>query len=290
MSIWVRVLGAVAIAGAPLAAVQAEVLFGLTSLNTIVTFETDDASIILTSAPITGIGAGETLLDIDLRPGNVRLYTLSSAGTLYMLTGGAAGYAATSVGALGASLTGSRHGIDFNPAADRLRIVSNSNQSLRVNPLSAATAVDAPVSFLASPATDPNIVGVAYTNNRPDAVTTILYGLDARTNTLVRFVSPNTGVLQTVGALSFNAGTAARVGFDISGATGDAFATRNNRLYAINLATGQSIRMGLIGGPRGAEIIGITAATVPEPTSWVLMIGGFGAVGASLRRRRMLAA
>ena len=32
------------------------------------------------------------------------------------------------------------------------------------------------------------------------------------------------------------------------------------------------------------------AGTVPEPASWALMIGGFGLVGASLRRRRAVAA
>ena len=31
-------------------------------------------------------------------------------------------------------------------------------------------------------------------------------------------------------------------------------------------------------------------AAVPEPTTWALMIGGFGLAGASLRRRRMVAA
>ena len=33
----------------------------------------------------------------------------------------------------------------------------------------------------------------------------------------------------------------------------------------------------------------VTTGAVPEPTSWALMIGGFGMAGAALRRRRMLA-
>ena len=37
----------------------------------------------------------------------------------------------------------------------------------------------------------------------------------------------------------------------------------------------------------GGEIRGfLTAASVPEPTAWALMLLGFGALGASLRRRR----
>jgi len=49
---------------------------------------------------------------------------------------------------------------------------------------------------------------------------------------------------------------------------------------------GQGFRGSLI-----AETIEVhPLAVVPEPTSWALMIGGFGAVGAVLRRRRAVAA
>jgi hypothetical protein len=37
-------------------------------------------------------------------------------------------------------------------------------------------------------------------------------------------------------------------------------------------------------------ITGITAAVVPEPATWALLIGGFGAVGAAARLRRATAA
>lgn len=41
----------------------------------------------------------------------------------------------------------------------------------------------------------------------------------------------------------------------------------------------------------GGEIRGnLTLTAVPEPASWAMMIGGFGLVGASMRRRRMVAA
>ena len=35
--------------------------------------------------------------------------------------------------------------------------------------------------------------------------------------------------------------------------------------------------------------LSVTTGGVPEPSAWVLMIGGFGAAGAALRRRRGLA-
>ncbi|MEW5684470.1 MAG: PEPxxWA-CTERM sorting domain-containing protein, partial [Pseudomonadota bacterium] len=42
-------------------------------------------------------------------------------------------------------------------------------------------------------------------------------------------------------------------------------------------------------GPNGRETFGAPAA-VPEPATWALMIGGFGLAGATLRRRRSVAA
>ncbi|MDO6413206.1 PEPxxWA-CTERM sorting domain-containing protein [Sphingomonas sp. BIUV-7] len=40
-----------------------------------------------------------------------------------------------------------------------------------------------------------------------------------------------------------------------------------------------------LGNP-GEYAFGATAAAVPEPASWAMMIGGFGVVGAGMRRRR----
>ncbi len=40
----------------------------------------------------------------------------------------------------------------------------------------------------------------------------------------------------------------------------------------------------------GSSVSPIGGATVPEPATWALMIGGFGLVGASLRRRAAIAA
>jgi hypothetical protein len=54
----------------------------------------------------------------------------------------------------------------------------------------------------------------------------------------------------------------------------------------------QSLTFSQIDGVDGAILAGVTLETgaVPEPTVWALMIGGFGLVGATLRRRSRLAA
>mgnify|MGYP003693911373 CR=1 FL=1 len=88
------------------------------------------------SAPIsvTGIGA-ETLLDIDIRPANGALYALSNLGNLYSInvTTGAAILSANLAGVI-LDPNATRFGIDFNPTVDRLRIVSNTGQNLRLTP------------------------------------------------------------------------------------------------------------------------------------------------------------
>ena len=56
---------------------------------------------------------------------------------------------------------------------------------------------------------------------------------------------------------------------------------------AITLLSGYGVsKYGLNVGKGFAGSITYTAAAVPEPTSWALMITGFGLAGATLRRRR----
>ena len=281
----VRLAAACALACAPLSAAHAERLFGLTSLGSIVTFDSNSAAVLDSTSAITGIDPAETLLGFDFRPANRTLYTLSSAGNLYTLAGNSNGYLATLVGTVAVTIAGG-YGLDFNPVADRLRAVSALDQNTRIVPGSAAATSDLAVNYPGNPSLDPNILGIAYSNSRVGTVSTIEYGIDSRTDSLVRFLSPNAGTLQTVGALGIAIADTDRVSFDISGRLGDAFMARNDRLYAVNLATGRATNLGRIGGLAGPQIIGLTATAVPEPASWALMIGGFGVVGGSLRRRR----
>src|SRR5262249_17421238 len=153
--------------------------------------------------------------------------------------------------------------VDFNPVPDRLRVVSDADQNLRLNPNNAAVAgVDGTLSYAATDASanaDPNIVGVAYTNNYAGATSTTLYFIDSGMDILGiqgsiggSPVSPNTGQLSTVGKL--NVDTTDLVGFDIAPVTNAAFASLTpqgadqSQLYTINLSTGAATPIGTIGG------------------------------------------
>lgn len=258
---------------------QAELIYGLTGDNRIVTFDSSTPGTLSSSLVINGLG-GDVLTGIDLRPVNRQLYSVATNGNLYRLaldgTGGA--YGANLIGNLGVGITGTGHGIDFNPVVDRLRFVSDTDLNLRINPNNAATTVDGAISggF--------DIVGSAYLNSFPGTTSTALFGLDSATDQLLRTTMPNAGAYFAVGSLGIDIGGSDRVGFDISGETDAAYFNVGGQFYTLNLATGASTLVGSLGA---GELVGITAAAaIPEPTTWALLIGGFGLAGAALRRRR----
>jgi len=81
------------------------------------------------------------------------------------------------------------------------------------------------------------------------------------------------------------------IGFDISGLTGTAYASITtggiSRLYTINLTTGAatlaSSNVGAIGSGT-TPFLGLTAATVPEPSSVLLLASACLMLGIRSRR------
>jgi hypothetical protein len=271
-------------------AAHAERLYGLTFDNRIVTFDSANPEAIQTTRSISGLAPGVLLVGLDVRPANGLLYTLSSTGTVYelMLTGG--GYVATAKSNLSTAPSGSAYGFDFNPVPDRLRLISDTGQNLRINVDTGAAIVDGMISSSTGPAM---ITGAAYTNSVAGASSTILYALDAAADSLLRSTNPNAGTYvgtnlmgEAFGPLGFGFTTANAVGFDISGKTGAAFANIDSLLWSIDLVTGQGSSLGIVGaGPLRSIATGVTGG-VPEPATWALFIAGFGLVGATLRQRR----
>jgi hypothetical protein len=265
---------------------QAEALFGLTTTNALVSFDSA-APLMASQRAITGLAVGEQILGIDTRPANGSLVGLSSLGKLYTLDG--ASGAATLLSTLSTPLSGSSFGVDFNPTVDRLRVTSNTGQNLRINVDTGAVTVDGALNGATS-----GLNASAYTNSFAGATTTTLYGISAVTDMLYTQNPPNNGTLAAVGALGVD--TIGTIGFDISGSSGVAYASftdgsnGKSSLYTLNLATGAATLVGAfgIGGNAAvaAPLMALAVSPVPEPTSYALFIAGLAGVVALARRRR----
>ena len=187
-------------------------IFAITASNNLISFNVSTPGTIASSVAISGLALGETIVGIDFRPRNNQLYGISSGSRIYTIntmTG-----AATAVGTaiFTPVLSGAAFGVDFNPAADRIRLVSDMEQNLRMNADNGSVAmVDAAIAYAtgdANASANPNLVGMAYTNNFNSAVSTTLFGIDSNLDILVRQGSvggapdsPNNGKLTSIGSL-----------------------------------------------------------------------------------------
>lgn len=266
---------------------RAALVYALTDENDLLTFNSSSPEVLLGNGAISGLAVNEDLVGIDIRPANNMLYGVGSFGNVYSIN--PANQVATYVSTLSTPLNGSRFGVDFNPVADRLRVVSDTRQSLRINVDTGATIVDGMLT--ASPS--PIVTAVAYTNSfgpspRVSPGTT-LYGIDVRStgDHLVIVNPPNSGTLSTVGPLGINVG--ALTGFDIlsTNANNVAFAALQrpggfSEFYSIDLGTGAASLIGEIGG---GDLIDGIAVVIPEPASFVLAASALVA-GLAVRRRR----
>ncbi len=261
---------------------------GLDTQNNLVFFDSTNPGVIVNSVSITGLQANEFLFGIDYRPATSQLFGIGSTSVLYQIdpfTG-----VASAIGSSFPSVIGNALGVDFNPVPDRLRVVSNAGQNLRLNPNDGTGVADGNLAYATGDANvgqPANIAAVAYSNNVAGATTTTLYGIDTALDILVIQNPPNAGLLNTVGALGVNFTNLA--GFDIFTQNGidAAFASTGSSLYSINLGTGAATLIGDIGG--GTNLRDIAVTPVPEPTT---MAGAFlgGSAIAVFRRRRLKSA
>ena len=247
----------------------AEFLYGLTTAGTLVRFSPEAPDSIVATLAITGLQGtgGEVLVGLDARPVDGKLYAIGNdAGTGRLYTIDPLTGAATLVATLAAdpadltnpftALTGTEFGLDFNPTADRLRVVSDAGQNLRINPDTGLVTTDADLNPLT-----PVVVGSAYTNNFAGTTTTTLYAIDATTNQLFLQNPPNNGTLTLVGDLGLDVD--AVLGFDIVPGTGTAYAALVvggvSGLYSIDLFNGRSTLVENFGG--GVTLRGLAVGT-----------------------------
>ena len=108
------------------------IILGLTKDQRLVQFRECRPEKLYEIGSVYGLKAPDTaLVGIDFRVQNGQLYGVGNGGGIYTIDTYTA--AATLVSQLTVSLDGTFFGVDFNPAADRLRIISNTGQNLRHN-------------------------------------------------------------------------------------------------------------------------------------------------------------
>lgn len=258
---------------------RSHVLFAVTQDNQLISFNASTPGQLISKIPLQGLASGERLLGIDFRVFRGELFGLSTQGRLVRIH--LANGTVTPIGAPVSLPRGEAFGIDFNPTVDRVRVVNDLGANLRLHPetgaivdFDPATPGVQPDQALAYPAGDllagnkPTIIAAAYTYDKTDEKITTEYAIDARLNYLViqgsmgtakPFISPNTGLLQTVGPLRIDSFD--RASFDIADIDNAAYLVttrqgrRDSRLYEVNLNSGQARLIGAVAADQ--PVVGI---------------------------------
>ncbi|MCP1298149.1 DUF4394 domain-containing protein [Chryseobacterium sp. S0630] len=216
-------------------------VYGITAMNELVYFNSNNPKTFLSKTAVTGVTSGEKLLSIDFRPATGELYALSNASKLYIINTSNASARTVSSTAFSPMISGTIASIDFNPTVDRIRLVSNSGQNLRLHP---ETGVVAATDITINGTGSPSITGLAYTNSKAGASTTILYDIDPMLGKLYKQDPPNNGTLVEVGSLGTTfTGQAA---FDIKYDNSTALLAFNDKLHILDLNNGKATSIGTL--------------------------------------------
>jgi hypothetical protein len=233
--------------------------FGISADGTLMaTFTTDNPLELNWVREIQGFSGDTIAIGLDFRVQDGLMYLVGNKGGIYTVRlpnpPSQPNPVVTKVSQLTVPLWGTNFGVDFNPAADRLRIVSDQGQNLRHNLGDHTTTEDAVLST--PPALGPTrgVTAAAYTNNdlNPDTATT-LFTIGTGTDEVLVQSPANNGLLAPTGKLGVDA---ANAGFDIystlsngKAVTAAGFATLagpdgKTSLYSVNLFTGAATSLG----------------------------------------------
>jgi Domain of unknown function (DUF4394) len=218
---------------------------GLTADQRLICFRADRPGRARDIGTVSGLQVDTKLVGIDARPANGAYYGLGDQGGVYTLDPGTA--QATLVSRSTEALRGTSFGVDFNPAADRMRLISDAGQNLRINvDTGAASPPDANLAYTAG-TTATGVVAAAYTNNDKVVETaTTLFDVDSSLDQVAVQSPPNNGSLVATGKLGVDAGP------DV---TADIYSrTRNG-------ATQDNTGFAAIGGPSGTIFYGLDVIT-----------------------------
>ncbi len=194
------------------------------------------------------------LVGMDVRPADGKLYGLTADGVIVVVDHKTGKWEKKSQ--LSEKLpAGAEVTVDFNPVADRMRILTSGGMSLRVNVDDGKAVVDGSLKFAeadASKGKTPKVTAGAYTNSHTGAKETALYDIDMTSGTLVMQAPPNEGVLKTIGKLGVT--LSGPIAFDIvsDGKGGNsAWLMAGNALHSVDLTSGAAKVVAPIAGLSG---------------------------------------
>lgn len=230
-------------------------LAALNNRNELLLFS-DKAPAKAKTLPITGVEG--KLLGIDVRPADGKLYALSSNSILYTID--TATGAASMKAKLSIAIEAVDHlVVDFNPQADRLRVMASTGQNLRVNVDTGQSIVDGRLAYRANDRNAGKPAGIyagAYINSYRDAKQTQLFNVDSLNATYTVQEPPNDGVQRSVGPTGLKPGTLVEA-IDIYTDAKDeyfGFAVVGSSLFSLDVATGKMRKRGAIGDGRTSLI------------------------------------
>lgn len=222
----------------------------LVGADTIATVDTVQKKV-TGSVKVTGISGA--LVGIDVRPADGMLYGLVDDGTVVTIASDGKATMKSKLDTMvakGVAVT-----VDFNPVADRLRVMGADGTNLRANVDDGKVTKDGDHKYADGDmhkGEKPNIIAGAYTNSVKGAKETALFNIDGTIGGLIKQAPPNDGILGAVGKLGIKANA---VAFDIwsdGNGKNEAWLMAGDALHSVDLATGKATEVAKIGGVSGS--------------------------------------
>ena len=224
----------------------AATIVALTPKNELVWFDTEKR---VSSKPVAIKGIAGKVIGIDVRPMDKKLYAITDQGMIMTVdpkTG-----EVTPMSMLAKPFDhGGQASVDFNPQADRLRLIGINGTSFRVNVVTGEVAVDGSLKYDpkdANAARKAGVTAVAYTNSMPKAKGTELFNLDTMNGHFALQSPPNDGIMQTRGKIEFSKWAAFDIMLDAK-QDNIAYVVDKAVLYTLDLDTGKATKVGEISG------------------------------------------
>ena len=256
-------------------------VWAVTATNELIQVNASAPRKVLQRKAIKGLMTGENLVGIDYRVSRGVLFGLSQIGRIYTINTATGDVSPVGATAAIPGLQDQTMGFDFNPAADRIRVVSSGGLNLRLHPETGAQVdfdpktdgvqADPSLSFAAGDINfgkKPDVVAAAYTYNKKNEKLTTNYTIDRSLGALLMqgsqedmqpVVSPNLGQLSTLGSLGL--GKLKDASFDISDLGNIPLAAvrtahpKQTRLVQIDLMSGTAKTLGTLGN--GEQVVGL---------------------------------